>query len=160
MVTENPKSNCPKCQFGVSFHAWDCPHASIGDIRRSCRALLESVDRCRREQKRIKQSVTYWQGKFHMVRQENNKLRKKLEKEWLRVSDQRSLDEEGLEPSEDENWPRVRDLPEHERKPFVEWLTGQTRPLAKGWQKIPQSQWDWYFPWDYQKWKLGQPVTD
>ena len=46
-----------------------------------------------------------------------------------------------------QRWPRVRDLPEHEREPFSKWLAGQTRPM------IDDPIQDGFFGWDYDRWK-------
>jgi 3',5'-cyclic AMP phosphodiesterase CpdA len=54
-------------------------------------------------------------------------------------------------------WPRVRDLPEEERKPFTKRLRGQTRPMIEG---ISMDDQDAFYPWDYQDWKDGFPVLD
>lgn len=54
-------------------------------------------------------------------------------------------------------WPRIRDLPEAERKPFEQWLSGQTRPWIIG---LPDSEQDGYFEWDYKHWKAGLPIID
>lgn len=56
-------------------------------------------------------------------------------------------------------YPRIRDLPEKERKPFAKWLQGQTRPLIEGEPFTAEHQ-DAYYPWDYAAWKKGLPVTD
>jgi len=56
-----------------------------------------------------------------------------------------------------DDWPRIRDLPESERKPFLKWLCGQTCPLVEG---IPMKDQDFYYPWDYDRWKAGLPVID
>lgn len=50
-----------------------------------------------------------------------------------------------------DSWPRVRDLPKEEQKPFCKFLSGQTRPVCD--DTLPQSEWDWYYPWDYENWK-------
>ena len=55
-------------------------------------------------------------------------------------------------------WPRVGDLPENERLPFSLWLNGQTRPVGD--TSVPQDQGDWYYSWDYERWKAGLPVID
>ena len=57
----------------------------------------------------------------------------------------------------DYEWPRLRDLPEEEQAPFLKWLVGQTRPLEAG---VPMEEQDFYFPWDYDRWRLGLPVID
>jgi len=56
-----------------------------------------------------------------------------------------------------DEWPRMRDLPEVERESFREWLYGQTCPLVEGVQMEEQ---DFYYPWDYNRWKAGLPVID
>ena len=58
---------------------------------------------------------------------------------------------------EDTRWPRIRDLPEHEREPFLVWLEGQTRPLIGD---LPMEEQDGYYRWDYDRWKQGRPVID
>lgn len=47
-------------------------------------------------------------------------------------------------------FPRIRDLPENERKPFNDFLRGQTRPWIDGEDENNQ---DAYYPWDYKEWK-------
>jgi hypothetical protein len=54
-------------------------------------------------------------------------------------------------------WPRIRNLPEAERVPFNKWLIGQTVPMIEG---APMEDQDAYYPWDYQNWKRGGPITD
>jgi len=54
-------------------------------------------------------------------------------------------------------FPRIRDLPKKEQKPFAKWLAGQTMPWEEG---FPAAEQDFYFPWDYEDWKAGRPVTD
>ena len=54
-------------------------------------------------------------------------------------------------------WPRLRDLPEHEREWFAKALDGQTLPWVEG---LPASEQDFYYPWDYDRWKQGKPVLD
>ena len=51
-------------------------------------------------------------------------------------------------------WPRVRDLPEAERGPFLEWLWGSTIPVD---ESLPDDEQDCYYPWDYKNWKTGAP---
>lgn len=55
-------------------------------------------------------------------------------------------------------YPRLRDLPETERVPFNKWLYGQTRPVTD--PTLPHSEWDEYYPWDYDRWKAGLPCID
>jgi hypothetical protein len=55
-------------------------------------------------------------------------------------------------------YPRIRDLPEEEQEPFSNWMTGQTMPICD--TSLPQSEWDWYYPWDYETWKAGRPPLD
>lgn len=52
---------------------------------------------------------------------------------------------EPFHPSQ--RWPRIRDLPEHEREPFRLWLSDQPRPTL-----IDDIQ-DGYYGWDYSRWK-------
>ena len=54
---------------------------------------------------------------------------------------------------------RIRHLPASERLLFNSWLNdfGQTRPLVDGHKMSDQ---DFYYPWDYKRWKAGLPVID
>lgn len=54
-------------------------------------------------------------------------------------------------------YPRIRNLPKEEQKPFKEWLYGQTCPYEPS---IPREDNDFYYPWDYKTWKDGMPCTD
>jgi hypothetical protein len=56
-----------------------------------------------------------------------------------------------------EIWPRIRDLPEKEREPFRKALAGQTVPLV---ENVSIEEQDFYFPWDYDRWKQGKPPLD
>lgn len=56
------------------------------------------------------------------------------------------------------DYPRIRDLPKEEQEPFSDWLGGQTCPVGD--TKTPMSEWDWYYPWDYERWKKGLPIID
>lgn len=55
------------------------------------------------------------------------------------------------------DWPRIRNLPVDEQLPFWKWLHHQTRPLVEG---LPHEEQDFYYPWDYDTWKAGEPNTD
>lgn len=57
----------------------------------------------------------------------------------------------------DRRWPRLRDLPEEEQKPFLAWLRGQTCPHLE--DALPEDQ-DGYFPWDYYRWKENSQIWD
>ncbi len=54
-------------------------------------------------------------------------------------------------------WYRVRDLPESERQPFEQWLTGKTRPWLDG---EPETEQDGYFYWEYSRWRELKPFID
>ena len=49
-----------------------------------------------------------------------------------------------------DEFPRVRDLPEEEREPFMRWLMNQTRPILPG---VPVREQDGYYQWDHDRWK-------
>jgi len=59
---------------------------------------------------------------------------------------------------EEMKFPRLRDLPELERELFKKYLHGQTMPICD--DTAPQSEWDWYYPWDYDRWKSGKAIWD
>jgi hypothetical protein len=50
-------------------------------------------------------------------------------------------------------YPKISDLPIDEQKPFRCWLAGQTIPVSKDGESC-------YYPWDYERWKKGQPILD
>ena len=54
-------------------------------------------------------------------------------------------------------YPRVRDLPEEHRGPFRLWLAGQTQPFISGVAWVDQ---DFFYQWDYDRWKEGRAVFD
>lgn len=58
-----------------------------------------------------------------------------------------------MQPTEDQNWPRVSQLPKSEQRAFERWLDGQTRPVIGG---VLDDEQDGYFPWDYDRWKGQQ----
>jgi hypothetical protein len=47
-------------------------------------------------------------------------------------------------------FPRLRDLPEEERKRFSAWLRGSACPWIEG---LPREEQDAYYPWDLDRWK-------
>lgn len=49
-------------------------------------------------------------------------------------------------------WPRIRDLPEQERKPFADFLIGQTVPVIEG-EPMDAEHQDGYYSHDYRNWK-------
>ncbi len=55
-------------------------------------------------------------------------------------------------------FPLLSDLPEIERIPFEKWLAGQTCPFVED-KKTGELKFG-YYPWDYERWKRGQPVID
>lgn len=48
------------------------------------------------------------------------------------------------------DFPRIKDLPEHEQEPFEYWLHGLTMPWN---DDLPLDEQDGYYPWDYDRWK-------
>lgn len=48
------------------------------------------------------------------------------------------------------HWPRIKNLPKNEQKPFRKWLSGQTCPLIDG---LAYEEQDAFYPWDYDQWK-------
>ena len=55
--------------------------------------------------------------------------------------------------TEEFNYPRIRDLPKEEQEKFNSWLDYRGRPLPSNWEDLPPEEWDWFYPWDYEKWK-------
>lgn len=49
-----------------------------------------------------------------------------------------------------QDFPRIRDLPPEEQKPFRAFLCGQTIPWLSG---VLREEQDGYYPWDYENFK-------
>lgn len=47
-------------------------------------------------------------------------------------------------------FPRIKDLPVEEQRPFLAWLQGQTCPYLKG---VPYEEQDGYYIHDYEAWR-------
>lgn len=52
-------------------------------------------------------------------------------------------------------WPRIGNLPEKERIPFAKWLIGQTAPHLS-----EEDLQDGYYPWDYDRWKAVEIMSE
>ncbi len=51
------------------------------------------------------------------------------------------------------NWPRIRDLPTEEQKPFLEYLNGKTRPLMEPEEDYAPEDQDAFYQSNYDRWK-------
>lgn len=95
------ENQCPECQqwgAGQGFlerHDALCTQQPVEDQLRKCRDQLKALrdyDATRKTMyRRLKELVTFWQGKFHIVRHENNKLRKKWH-HLIAISDPETLE--------------------------------------------------------------------
>lgn len=56
-----------------------------------------------------------------------------------------------------QHWPRVRDLPIAEQRPFTRWLAGQSRPYLI---LAADADQDAYYGWDYDRWKRSQKASE
>jgi hypothetical protein len=54
-------------------------------------------------------------------------------------------------------YPRKRDLVKEEQEPFWRWMEGQTCPGVYG--LLDEDQ-DYFYPWDYDRWKAGLEPLD
>lgn len=93
------EAKCPGCG-AYHGHYFECEHATIENLRAAVRSYKAAWDRQRKEIeklnhrnttafqsgqahaaekiKRAEQQAVFWQGKWAIVKAENNKLRKKL----------------------------------------------------------------------------------
>lgn len=77
------KEKCPECGAYLR-HAYDCSKLTLQQARvmlvEGAKASNSNMVNAEHERLRLIKQVTFWQGKFHAVRHENNKLRKENER--------------------------------------------------------------------------------
>lgn len=77
-------TRCPECTAYHGYHVLDCSQQTYDEMRAQVReyhaAWLREHQSRNVERNRLKEQVTLWQGKHALLRHENNKLRKKIEK--------------------------------------------------------------------------------
>lgn len=70
---------CNDCGVRNDYnHSYDCKHATIEDMREQAKRYHEAWLRENKTVEKHRNKITFWQGKFMMTKNENNKLRKKL----------------------------------------------------------------------------------
>lgn len=73
---------CSECSYYRGAHAYYCSHTTMDELRKSLMQALERENRNRTARdiqfRRMKELLSLWQGKFHALRHENNKLRRKI----------------------------------------------------------------------------------
>lgn len=74
--------NCPECHHCGGFHAMNCqsvlPEQWPEHFRRYVSTMDSMIKRRDEALKYQHHMLTFWQGKFAIVKHENNQLRKKL----------------------------------------------------------------------------------
>jgi uncharacterized protein (DUF305 family) len=72
---------CFECGYYRGHHADSCGHTTIEQLRERLKSVHELEKRnrtaCEIQFRRMKEQLTLWQGKFHALRHENNKLRRR-----------------------------------------------------------------------------------
>lgn len=74
-VSDRSKCNCPKGKDSW-FHTYKCDSVSREDYSRWVSNLFTEILRYNDECEKRKERAEFWEGKFSVLRQENNKLRK------------------------------------------------------------------------------------
>lgn len=69
---------CDKCGYKLPNHSAHCEHATIDDVRRGVTQAEGASAHYRKVIDRHLSASAFWQAKFHTVKHENNKLRRKL----------------------------------------------------------------------------------
>jgi hypothetical protein len=73
---------CQECQCRIDYgHNHLCSQATKFDLLDYIETLEQCIDRKNKSLKRFPKQVTLWQGKFMMVKNENNKMRRNIKKE-------------------------------------------------------------------------------
>lgn len=67
--------------FGYPNHAASCPIATEREVRWHLYHVLEENKRLKEKNSKCLEERTFWEGKYHIVKAENNSLRRKLKKE-------------------------------------------------------------------------------
>ncbi len=57
-------------------HSYTCSHLTLEQAKEYLLDCSRGLKRSHESWLHLRREVTFWQGKFHMVRHENNKLRK------------------------------------------------------------------------------------
>lgn len=76
---------CSECSYYRGAHACYCSRITVDELRKSLMQALERENHNRTAReiqfRRLNERLTFWQGKFHALRHENNKLRRRLQRE-------------------------------------------------------------------------------
>lgn len=79
MAIDHTKPPCSECgSYDAESHLHTCSHASRETLLKTIAAGKEVVNKYAEWLRRSQEQVTFWQGKFRIVKHENNKLRSKL----------------------------------------------------------------------------------
>lgn len=78
-------NQCPHCKYLNNHHkSLDCPGMNMVGMRKMAELYKSAYESSRlsvnSKNKHLSDRITYWQGKFNFIRQENNKLRKENER--------------------------------------------------------------------------------
>lgn len=79
---EREATRCPECKMYYRSHWPSCSLVTVESLRRDL-AASQKLEKRNREARyiqfrRMVEQLTLWQGKFHAIRHENNKLRRRL----------------------------------------------------------------------------------
>ncbi len=77
MEVKTKKERCIDCgSFGK--HSLECKNLTFQRAIELAKNYREDFEMAWSKKEEARRDITFWQGKFHMVRQENNKLRRKV----------------------------------------------------------------------------------
>lgn len=62
----------------ISWHGGFCPHRPFAQLQSDVKILEHNAKAYKIWEERMRKNVVFWQGKFAIVKEENNALRKKI----------------------------------------------------------------------------------
>ncbi len=77
IVVGDKQKACDDCG-SFEGHGLECKYLDLEGARKLAKKYKEDFKMAWGKKEKGRRIITFWQGKFHMVRQENNKLRRKV----------------------------------------------------------------------------------
>lgn len=78
-------SYCEECRLQKG-HTFNCSRIDRKGLIKHCQALYEDIQTNIKKQKKLKEQLVFWHGKYMIVKHENNKLRNNFYKKIKEVS--------------------------------------------------------------------------
>jgi hypothetical protein len=105
-------TRCPECNCYYGAHRVSCSRMTVDYMRVLLKASHNREQRNTAARRRLKETAALWQGKFHLLRHENNKLRRCLCRQALAATNEMGNEELAMliEGLKDVMAGRVREL--------------------------------------------------